>query len=426
MSIPEATMTDTALPLPAPASTRKANPTADPGVTWFGNSSRLIGGVPDSRYGWVDTPQGPCIIKALDLDLATYAASLLVHERRMLARLEALGAPAPQWVDMGRADWLATRFAGLSLRRLEDPGRPGLTLAEQLSVWFHLMRRLQPLADAGVVIIDLHSGNVVLPLTQGVNGQLRLNEVGVIDHAHTLEAGMAMRRPVWLDQHMLHIAPELQQAMSHDQQALRDAFSAVGADLPRHSRLPGERDQHSRKVWAEYDAPQQLQALLDSGQIRADAAMQYAIGTAMRHLLARAPDARMREALSQVVARLTARAANDRYPSLDAAADALRQVEPHLPLASHLSWGPVRPADLAGGSKPLRPANPGATTIAETGDGTVMAGDGPTSVTPLRERPHSTAPALERRAFRQRVPMGWICFAAACGAAAAVWTPGPW
>ena len=411
-------MTETALPRPD---------TNQPAVRWFGTSRRLIGGQPDSHYGWLDSPQGPIIIKALDTDLTAYAATLLDHERRMLPRLTLLGAPTPEWVDLGRPDWLATRFAGLSLRRLESPGQRGLSLswAEQLSAWVHLLRRLQNLADAGVLIIDLHSGNVVLPLTQGLSGQLRLHEVAVIDHAHTLDAGMAMRRPVWLDPNMLHIAPELKSAMAQDQQALRDAFSQVGADVPRMSRLPGERDQHSRRVWAEYDAPQQLQALLDAGQIRPDAAMQYAIGTALQHLLEHAPNREARSTLSTVLARLRATKASDRYPSLSAAAEALRKVEAHLPMVSQAFWGTVGPDDLAPETKSVLPADRDPKPAQNAHDGSFLVDDGPTDVAPKRERPYSEAAS----ATTQRpggVPMGWIYAAAACGAAAAMWGPAPW
>jgi hypothetical protein len=402
-----------------------------PLIQWFGASKRLIGGVPDSRYGWLDTPAGPCIIKALDTDLATYAVTLLEHERRMLARLQAMGAPAPGLVELGRTDWLATRFAGLSLRRMEHTARhrPRLQFAEQLAVWYHLLRRLQPLADAGVLIVDLHSANVVVPLTDGVQGQLRLHEVAVIDHAHTLEAGMNMRRPVWLDQHMVHIAPELKSAMGRDQQALRDRFGEQGAELPRTSRLPGERDQHSRRVWAEYDAPQQVQALLDAGQISPGHAMQYAIGIAMADLPLQAPNTRVQQILARIIDRLVATAPNERFPSMAVAAEALLQVVPAMPLASRAAWGRIGPADLAAGRSsahashlPLPQASQRQSRAGD--DGTFLVTDIPP--TGFRRSDGARAKLSRTGTPWRSLPMGWIYAAAACGAAAAMWMPVPW
>lgn len=318
-------------------------------VEWFGASRRLVGGQPDSRYGWIETPQGPCIVKALDPGLTAYAGTLLQHERQVLARLAELGAPAPACVDLGRPDWLVTRFAGLSLQRLQPP--PGsavpddLFFPEQLAAWIHLLRRLDAVAELGVLAVDLYAANVVLPLTQGIEGQLRLNEACLIDHAHTIAAGMAIRRPVWLSVSMRHIAPELREAMRLDQQELADRFRAVGADLPGYSRRPTEQDQFNRRMWAEYDAPQRLQALLDEGELRPGRAMQFAAGTQVDALLPLAPGA-VRRSLRPVVQRMLALQPAARYPSLGEAADALASQMEAIPLVSRRRWGPLRAQDL--------------------------------------------------------------------------------
>jgi len=326
----------------------------DNDVQWFGNSQRLIGGEPDSRYGWLELPDGSCIVKALSPDLTAYASTLLDHERKMLTRLAAISAPVPKLVDVGRPDWLVTRFGGLSLQRLEHAGglqgfAPGLrfSFTERLSAWVHLLHRMQSMADKGVLAIDLYGANVVVPLTQLTHGQLRLIDATMIDHAQTVEAGMAMRRPVWLDHRMKRIAPELQDVMQADMNALRAAFDKAGAALPGYSRMPGERDTHSSRVWAEYDAPQQLQQLLDQGSLSRDHAMQFAAGVSLSHLPELANTQEQKCALTKVLHRMTAHGAAERYATLTQAADALAAVVDALPLVSHHIYAKLRPQDLA-------------------------------------------------------------------------------
>jgi hypothetical protein len=329
---------------------------------WFGASARLVGGEPDTRYGWMDWPGGPCIVKALNTDLTAYGTTLLQHERHMLRRLATLGAPVPEQVDLQRPDWLATRFAGLSLQRLTHPaGLQGvlptecLPFAERLSVWVHLLRSMQSLAQQGVLVADLYDGNVVVPLTGTTHGQLRLHQPMLIDHAHTLEAGMNMQRPVWVNRHMQRIAPELRQALQADQQALENHFLDADADLPGHTQLQSgrshgqatqQRRQHNRQVWASYRAPQQLQRLLDSGNLSCDHAMQFAAGKASASLLSVA-DTDQSQILEVVLTRMMEAEPANRYPSLQDAAHALASVVPRLPLVSQHSFGPLQPTDLA-------------------------------------------------------------------------------
>lgn len=352
--------------LPEPASSPEAQ------VEWFGESRRLVGGKPDARYGWLETPDGPCIVKAIDPGLTAYASTLLQQERRMLPRLAELGAPAPLLVDLGRDDWLVTRFAGLSLQFLQTAdacvARTQGTAAdgtrfpftEQVAACIHLLRRLQPMASSGVLAIDLYAGNIVCPLTDLVQGQLRLHEVCVIDHGHTLEAGMATRRPVWLKHSMAHIAPELRAAIHSDQQALMVAFEAAGADLPGYSQIPAERDENNRRAWACYDAPQQLQMLLDSGALDAGRAMQFAVGTLIAEMLGRHPS-ESTPGLRRVVERMTASVPATRFALLSDAADALAEEAGTLPLVSRYRWEPVGARDLAGAWKvPMAAAPPAA------------------------------------------------------------------
>ena len=60
----------------------------DAKVQWFGQSQsqRLIGGDPDSHYGWLERDDAVYIVNAICLDLTAYAASLLQHQRAMLKR----------------------------------------------------------------------------------------------------------------------------------------------------------------------------------------------------------------------------------------------------------------------------------------------------------------------------------------------------
>ncbi len=322
-------------------------------VTWFGASHRLIGGKPDSRYGWLEIPGlGLYIVKEIDTGLTAYASTLLNHERKMLRRLAELGAPAPALLDVGRDDWLVTRFAGLSLQRLQhsftwQEQAQGLGFAETLAAWIHLLRRLQTMADQGVLVIDLYEANAVCPLTGQTTGQLRLNEAALIDHAHTMEAGMALRRPVWLDPSMDRIPPELRQALEQDQNALRATFSEIGAALPGLSCSTGARGALSRQAWAEYDSAQQLQQLLDKGDLSRDHAMQFSIGAALARLARLCPHAESRRALMHTVSRMKQPNPKQRYPSMNAAADALQTLLRRLPLVSASSYGPLSAQDLA-------------------------------------------------------------------------------
>jgi hypothetical protein len=355
-------MTATAQPASTPVSAY-----TDRQVEWFAHSTRIVGNRPDSRYGWLVTAQGPCIVKALDRDLVPYADALLQHERRALRRLQEFGAPAPELVDLGRPDWLVTRFAGLSLALLTQGSAAEGTVAparftwhEQVSTWVHLLRRLQPMGDAGVLALDLYSGNVLVPLTQGVRGQLRLNAVTTVDHAHTLEAGMDLRRPVWLDAGMPRIAPELRAALESDQRDFRAACAAADVDLPSDSvsRMPAGRDAANRRFWARYDAPQQLQRLLDRGTLSAALAMQFAAGTSIARLVDQSPDRASGPTLGAAVQRMTAADPGGRYGSLMLAADAMAAVVGRPALVGGHRFAPVLPRDLTSRPAAEAPAGP--------------------------------------------------------------------
>lgn len=405
----------------------------DTDVQWFGASQRLIGGKPDSRYGWLELPEGPCIVKALSPDLTAYAITLLEHERKMLKRLAAISAPVPQLVEVGRPDWLVTRFGGLSLHRLEHPSGlqrtppgPRFGFAERLSAWVHLLRRLQTMADKGVLAIDLYSANVVLPLTQVTHGQLRLMDAAMIDHAQTVEAGMAMRRPVWLDHRMQRIAPELQDVMRADMNALKVAFDQADAALPGYSHLPGERDAHSRRVWAEYDAPQQLQQLLDQGSLNRDHAMQFAAGISMGHLPELASTPAQKHSLASVLKRMTAKEASQRYATLTQAAEALASVVNALPLVSQHTYAELRAQDLTVPPSPvertapdvppvLHPAAQPFTTLANETEPLAPATAMPAPKPVLTPAPQfAAAPARLHTAYK--LPMRWLFAAMVLGA----------
>lgn len=321
-------------------------------VHWFGQSHRLIGGRPDTRYGWLDTPHGACVVKALDLELAAYSATLLHNEREVLRHLQAAGAPVPALVTepaaLGRSDWLVTRFAGVSLQVLQrSVGEATLSVDERLTAWVHFLRQARAFDDAGALPIDLWAANLVLPLTHGLRGQVLLHRGVLIDHAHTVVAGMNLRRPVWMDRTMRRVAPELRAALHGDQEALINTFQLARTQLPGHTSLSQEAHDRTRRLWAEYDAPQQLQRTLDAGRLNRGAAMQYAVAVALEPLLALAPvDARA--ALQAVVNRMKADQPQARFASLVDAAEALRAVLPALPMASERHFGPLTPEDLLG------------------------------------------------------------------------------
>ncbi|MFN7694365.1 MAG: hypothetical protein ACK5O3_10020, partial [Burkholderiales bacterium] len=329
-----------------------------PAAHWFASSRRLVGGQPDTRYGWWEPDAGgPLIVKALCPELSVAAGSLLLHERQQLQQLARLGAPVPEALEAAMRRFpscVITRFAGLSLRTLEaraQRGLPALNLHERLSVWAHLARRLSaPAAHHGLLVADLWSGNVLVPLTQQRSGQLQLSRPVLVDHAHTLLPGSGMRRPLWLDEHMLRIAPELALAMRADREALQQHFEAMGASLPGYSHLPGDRDRISREAWLRYDAPSAVQRQLDAGQLSAGAAMQYALGQALAHELmafgSQAKDLPNPAAVRSVQQRLCALEPRQRYPDLEAAASALAQALGDLAQASAAELPQLAPQDL--------------------------------------------------------------------------------
>lgn len=337
-----------ALPQPPAAAGRSCG---SPAVQWFGASHRLTpSGEPDSRYGWLATPMGPCIVKAMDPRLVAHNQTLLDHERQMFTRLAELKAPVPALMTLGGPDWLVTRFAGISLARAAHPGglqqqRP-LGATEQLAAWIHTLRALHPLADQGVLVIDLYDANIVLPLTEGTHGQLRLHQPVLIDHAHTLAAGIDMRRPVWLNREMARIAPELRDALAHDQGALLAQLEAAGAARPRYSHLPGEQDELGRQVWAAYDANQRLQQQLDSAAIEPHRAMQYAAGVEVHRLVQRHA-LQEQAALMGVLQRMKAADPAARFASLQHAAEALAQAVGRVPRVSERRLAALKPEDLA-------------------------------------------------------------------------------
>ena len=431
-------------------------------VHWFGQSHRLIGGRPDTRYGWLDTPQGACIVKALDLELAAYSATLLHNEREVLRHLQAAGAPVPALVTepaaLARGDWLVTRFAGVSLQVLQrSAGGAALGWDERLTAWVHFLRQARAFDEAGALPIDLWAANLVLPLTQGLRGQALLHRGVLIDHAHTVVAGMDLRRPVWMDRTMRRVAPELRAALQGDQEALVNTFRLARTQLPGHDSPAPEAHERTRRLWAEYDAPQQLQRTLDAGRLDRGAAMQYAVAVALEPLLTLAP-AGTGAALQSVVDRMKADQPQARFASLADAADALRAVLPALPMASERHFGPLSPAELLGPGGQRDPAKrvetfhwpPTAAVSATTGaagtapahrspsalagQGTVLVGDAtevlathptdttPTGVVAIDARP-ATASDPEAAPGRGWL---WLVLVAAAGAAAGVLVPLPW
>lgn len=323
---------------------------ADTPVDWFSESARVIDGRPDARYGWAESPEGPCIVKALDLRLGPSIASLLDHERAVLQMLAERGAPVPALVQTESPGWLATRFSGLSLRVLAGlPGAPEhLRFDERLAAWVHFLRRAEAFVTAGALPIDLWDGNLVLPLTRGTSGQVMPQDAVMIDHAHTVVTGMHLRRPVMIGAHMDRIAPELRQYLEADQVAFIHAFRSADAPFPQTTAAVQDVEARSAQIFTAYDADQQVQQALDDGKLDIAAAMQFAAAVAVERLLPMAPpDAR--QALFTVLRRMKAEQPQARFGSLTEASDALRRVLPALPRTGRHQYLAVQPATL----KPL-------------------------------------------------------------------------
>ena len=376
-------------------------------VQWFGASRRLVGGEPDTRYGWLPGANGgPCIVKAMALDLASCAGTLLHHEREVLQRLQPPHWPVPECVAQplpaapaaactapaaalpGAAaaatgsDRLVTRFAGLSLAMLAQAGPQGMALLtplETVAAWAAFLARALALDEAGALPLDLRPANLVLRLARGTRGQPLLTDPVLVDHAHTVVCGLDLRRPVWIDRHMAQVAPELRAALAQDQQALMDTFRRAGAALPGHEGADARARERSRRLWAGYDAPQAVQRLVDAGGLDRGAAMQYAAGVALQPLLQglqrSAPAVAAR--LGGVVARLCAAAPQARYASLPEAAAALRAALPAVPTAAAGCVAAVDAAWLArawtrGVAAVAAPAGPAARAADDT---TSLAGE---------------------------------------------------
>lgn len=293
------------------------------GVVWFSASRRLVVGRPDARYGWLCIDGQPCIVKALDLSLGERSRQALRHERQVLDLLHAAGAPVPRQRDGAQPHWVVTEFAGLSLHALSGgDGRAALlSPIEQLTAWAHLLRRCQPLAARGVLPVDLWAGNIVLPLAAGVRGQLMLTEPVLIDHAHTMVAGLDLQQPLWIHPRMERLAPEVRRLLEQDQQAGDPA-----------ARI----------------APRSLQRALDGGLLDVEAAVQYAVG----HEIARslpAADGTAPDGALGVAARMTRPRPEERFGGIAAAAQALLNSLPCRPRVSACRIREVGPQAMVDG-----------------------------------------------------------------------------
>lgn len=358
---------------------------------WFAASGRLINGRPDARYGWLEDAAGPTIVKELDGQLAEFSAGLLDHERRVLDKLRDEDAPVPDRVPHQRSDWLVTRFAGLSLESLAQGPQAELRfpVRERIAAWVHFLGRASVFAAEGVLPIDLWAGNLVLPLTERTEGQLRLHRPVLIDHAHTLVVGMNLRRPVWIHAGMDRIAPELKPYLEADQAAMIRCFRDAGAALPGNAAADAEACRRSARLWARYDAPQQLQAALDRGEVDPAAAIQFAVGVALRKQIDSAPVGLLSGDARQVVARMLSADPKQRFSSLEAARTACARLLLTLPLAGDYMHSRVGPAQLGGQAEegPLSEITAALSEMDE--EGTLFSGGS--------ERACSTSPPHSRR-----------------------------
>lgn len=333
--------------------TPSSPPHSDAAIAWFQSSHRLIDGKPDCRYGWMEGADPPCIVKELDFDQADSAHSLLQHERAVLRALHAAGAPVPELVDGAAADRLLTRFAGLSMRVLArlPGGERTFPQRERAAAWIHFLRHADCFARAGALPTDIWAGNLVLPLTACVAGQLVLRRPVLIDHAHTVVVGMNLRRPIWITPDMPRVAPEIQGFLRDDQRRLMEVFHQRGLPLPDRTETLRSGLRHgTRDPWVSYDEAQLLQEALDSGRLNIAAAIQYAVGVELRGIGA---------VPRELVQRLTHADPARRFPGLPAAAEALAHALAPLPLVGEHHFARIGAAQLA--DAPAAPApQPGA------------------------------------------------------------------
>ena len=409
-----------------PPSAEQAQP------VWFAASSRLINGRPDARYGWLEDAAGPCIVKALDSQLAEFSAGLLDHEQRVLDRLRDEDAPVPDLVSTPQADWLVTRFAGLSMESLAcaPQAEARFPTRERIAAWVHFLGRAQVFVEAGALPIDLWAGNLVLPLTGQTAGQLSLHRPVLIDHAHTVVVGMDMRRPVWIHSGMERVAPELRSYLQDDQAVLIRCFRDAGAALPGTASSDAEACRRSARLWARYDAPQQLQAALDRGELDPAAAIQFAVGVALRKLMDAAPPGVVAGEGDAVVAKMLSADPAQRFPSLDAARAACAGLLPALPRVGDYLHPQVRPAQL-GGEREATLASVPPQPAAEDEEGTLFSSAGEGHGSPagfcsaLAEAPaEDEVPAPVSAAFPGR-RLAWLAALTLLGAVIEQFLPWP-
>jgi len=328
-----------------------AIPSGQTPLNAFMHSGRGRSGKPDTSFFWLLIEGKQCIAKVLTTEQGPHLSDFVKNEQQVLRLLQEKGAPVCKLVEYpSHPEWLVTEFGGLSLALLGGRGSadwPSLPIQEYVSIWAHFLYRARNLANLGAVPLDLAGRNLVVPM--GANGQLKLNEAVSIDHAHTVlpSAQLALKRPMWIDSRRNpHLAPELKDALQKDQEKLIHLLAARDAFLPDSTAgLAQGPNGLSARTWLEYSEQQEIQNLVNRGEVDADKVIQFAVG----HDIHRRLDANnswTRE-LAPVVLRLCAKDPGKRYKKLEDAADALKAaLNGQLAMASAYAYQPKLPQDL--------------------------------------------------------------------------------
>lgn len=268
------------------------------------------------------------------------------REKENYHHLESLGIEVPDRIDLGD-DSVTTEVCGIGLaallRGLFQPRGKVLHLNER-DVAAMLIARLnaeRDLARKGIVDFDTSHRNRTIRLTGGLKGgNLRYDKAVIIDPAELVTGSGAMRRPTLLDVNTPTFPPEARVYVVNGQERLRERMNSAGlkgatlrgvVQSIRNASSDGAVRTYRNmfeEIYANYAAPQEIQAAMASGNVSADKMAQYSFGKECLDMIREQElPLSTRAALNrcgEVLKRMAAPEPNHRFQDLDAAIKAIR------------------------------------------------------------------------------------------------------
>ncbi len=367
--------------------------------------------------------------------VALNAECLVAWERRIYQIARDRGAVLPALVDADRTT-VTTELVGPSVRMLlERHDLPiALTEEEAAALVTNTLRAGIALADAGLMPFDGHLHNYWVWLENGViGGHLDFARILPGDHSFTLARDHTFGRPLWCSAEVTHFPPEAKVFKRADEAAFAEELRRQGfagetlSNVLKVLANAPEREQRMlrwrlEQAYEQHQAPQQLEAALDTGAIEPHRMMQFSVGA---HLLALtklpglpAATARMLSRCATAISRMADVRPEARFESLAEAADAVAMCwSKPLPQRSIAAWPEITPSwliwDVRGGTDPepstskaqgSAGANPAATSEFDadfaTGD-RILPDAKPTKLDPGQRAPMQRVADVLRRLFRR-------------------------